>query len=87
MPIRLAALVVAFVVPHAAVQVSDVRVMSSGATAPAFLQLVAPFESATKLKAVTLALPMASARPTSRRGCAVARPWMSCSCRMASWTT
>ena len=56
MRIRLAALVVAFVVTHAAAQVSDVRVMSSGATAPAYLQLVAQFESATKLKAVTLAL-------------------------------
>jgi hypothetical protein len=56
MHIRLAALVVAVVVTHAAAQVSDVRVMSSGATAPACLQLVAPFESATKLKALTLAL-------------------------------
>jgi molybdate transport system substrate-binding protein len=56
MPIRVAALVVAFVVTHVTAQVSDVRVMSSGAIAPAYLQLVAPFESATKLKAVTLAL-------------------------------
>lgn len=56
MHIRLAAFAVAFVVTHAAAQVSDVRVMSSGATAPAYLQLVAPFESSTKFKAMTLAL-------------------------------
>jgi molybdate transport system substrate-binding protein len=55
MRIRLAALVVAFVVSGADAQVSDVRVMSSGATAPAYLQLIPSFESATKLKAVTLA--------------------------------
>ena len=33
----------------------EVRVMSAGATAPAYLQLVPRFEAATKLKAVTLA--------------------------------
>jgi molybdate transport system substrate-binding protein len=33
----------------------EVRVMSAGATAPAYLQLVTRFEAATKLKAVTLA--------------------------------
>jgi molybdate transport system substrate-binding protein len=33
----------------------DVRVMSAGATAPAYLQLVPRFESIAKLKAVTLA--------------------------------
>jgi len=36
-------------------QPSEVRVMSSGATAPAYLQLIPRFESAAKLKAVTLA--------------------------------
>ena len=36
-------------------QPREVRVMSSGATAPAYLQLIPRFESATKLKAVTLA--------------------------------
>lgn len=55
MRFRLAALVVAFVVSHAAAQVREVRVMSSGATAPAYLQLIQPFEAATTLKAVTLA--------------------------------
>lgn len=55
MRFRLAALVVAFVVSHAAAQVREVRVMSSGATAPAYLQLIEPIEAATKLKAVTLA--------------------------------
>ena len=56
MRIRLAVLLVALVVSRAAAQVGDVRVMSSGATAPAYLQLVPSFESATKLKAMTLAL-------------------------------
>lgn len=56
MPIRLAALFVALVIAHTAAQVRDVRVMSSGGTGPAYLQLVAPFESATKFKVVTLAL-------------------------------
>jgi molybdate transport system substrate-binding protein len=55
MRFRLAALVIAFVVSHAAAQVREVRVMSSGATAPAYLQLIQPFEAATKLNAVTLA--------------------------------
>jgi len=36
-------------------QPREVRVMSSGATAPAYLQLIPRFESATTLKAVTLA--------------------------------
>jgi molybdate transport system substrate-binding protein len=36
-------------------QPSEVRVMSAGSTAPAYLQLIPRFESATKLKAVTLA--------------------------------
>ena len=36
-------------------QTAEVRVMSAGATAPAYLQLVPEFESKTRLKAVTLA--------------------------------
>ena len=38
-----------------AAQPGEVRVMSAGATAPAYLQLVPAFESKTKQKAVTLA--------------------------------
>lgn len=37
-------------------QPAEVRVMSSGTTAPAYLQLVPQFEAATNMKAVTLAL-------------------------------
>src|SRR5688500_17589703 len=33
----------------------EVRVMSAGSTAPAYLQLIPQFESATTIKAVTLA--------------------------------
>ena len=39
----------------AAAQTREVRVMSAGATAPAYLQLIPRFESTAKLKAVTLA--------------------------------
>jgi len=45
----------ASLVATAATQVREVRVMSAGATAPAYLQLVPAFESKTKQKAVTLA--------------------------------
>ena len=45
----------ASLVATAATQVREVRVMSAGATAPAYLQLVPAFESMTKQKAVTLA--------------------------------
>ncbi len=53
--LRLTACVVLLVVSHAAAQLRDVRVMSSGATAPAYLELVQPFEKAGAFKAVTLA--------------------------------
>ena len=51
----LVALIAASLVATAATQVREVRVMSAGATAPAYLQLVPAFESKTKQKAVTLA--------------------------------
>lgn len=40
---------------QAGAQPREVRVMSAGATAPAYLQIIPRFESASKLKAVTLA--------------------------------
>src|SRR6185436_6065272 len=51
----LVALIAASLVATAAAQVREVRVMSAGATAPAYLQLVPAFESKTTQKAVTLA--------------------------------
>ena len=50
-----AALIAASLVVTTAAQTAEVRVMSSGATAPAYLQLVPEFESKTRLKAITLA--------------------------------
>jgi molybdate transport system substrate-binding protein len=51
----LVALIAASLVVTATTQAREVRVMSAGATAPAYLQLVPAFESKTKQKAVTLA--------------------------------
>jgi molybdate transport system substrate-binding protein len=51
----LVALIAASLVATAATQAREVRVMSAGATAPAYLQLVPAFEAKTKQKAVTLA--------------------------------
>ena len=48
-------LIAASLVVTTVAQTAEVRVMSSGATAPAYLQLVPQFESKTRLKAVTLA--------------------------------
>ena len=50
-----ATLIAAALVVTTGAQSGEVRVMSAGATAPAYLQLVAEFESKTRLKAVTLA--------------------------------
>jgi hypothetical protein len=49
MRFRLAALVVVFVVSHAAARVRDVA-SSSGATAPAYLQLIQPFEATKPMR-------------------------------------
>ena len=51
----LVALIAASLVATAATQAREVRVMSAGATAPAYVQLVPAFEAKTKQKAVTLA--------------------------------
>jgi molybdate transport system substrate-binding protein len=48
-------LIAVSIVVATAAQTAEVRVMSAGATAPAYLQLVPEFESKTRLKAVTLA--------------------------------
>ena len=53
MKLALVALIVASL--QAGAPSREVRVMSSGATAPAYLQLIPRFESAAKMKAVTLA--------------------------------
>ena len=50
-----ATLIAASLVVTTVAQTAEVRVMSAGATAPAYLQLVPQFESKTRLKAVTLA--------------------------------
>ena len=50
-----ATLIAASLVVTTATQAREVRVMSAGATAPAYVQLVPAFESKTKQKAVTLA--------------------------------
>ena len=50
-----ATLIAASLVVTTGAQSGEVRVMSAGATAPAYLQLVSGFESTTRLKAVTLA--------------------------------
>ena len=51
----LVALIAASLVAAVATQAREVRVMSAGATAPAYLKLVPAFEAKTKQKAVTLA--------------------------------
>ena len=51
----LAVLIAAFLAATTATQAREVRVMSAGATAPAYVQLVPAFEAKTKQKAVTLA--------------------------------
>ena len=55
MKYAVATLIAVSLVATAATQAREVRVMSAGATAPAYLQLVPAFESKTKQKAVTLA--------------------------------
>ena len=52
---KIAALAGVISLVAASTQVSEVRVMSNGATAPAYLQLISRFESDKTFKAVTLA--------------------------------